>query len=52
MTSRATEGPSRGVLGIDTSDGPQPSRDLLERARRGWERFVASLDEGAASDER
>ncbi|RPF41224.1 hypothetical protein EDD96_5020 [Streptomyces sp. Ag109_G2-6] len=52
MTSRTTEGHSRGVLGIDTSDGPEPSHDLLERARRGWVRFVASLEEGATSDER
>ncbi|MFD8147893.1 hypothetical protein [Streptomyces sp. NPDC059708] len=52
MTSRTTERVSRGVLGIDTSDGPEPSRDLTERARRGWERFVASLDEGPSSDER
>lgn len=24
---------------------PEPSRDLLERARVGWERFAASLQE-------
>ncbi|MCX5378677.1 hypothetical protein [Streptomyces sp. NBC_00091] len=45
------------MIGIDTPDGPVPraapvpvpSADLLARARAGWERFVASLEE--ASDE-
>ncbi|MEV7546860.1 hypothetical protein [Streptomyces sp. NPDC089915] len=52
MTTRTTERAPRGVLGIDTSDGPEPSRDLLERARRGWDRFIASLGEGPSADER
>ncbi|MEU8435338.1 hypothetical protein AB0F18_20920 [Streptomyces sp. NPDC029216] len=51
MTSRTTESRPRGVLGIDTSDGPEPSRELLERARKGWKRFVATLGEESPSDE-
>ncbi|MER6217596.1 MULTISPECIES: hypothetical protein [unclassified Streptomyces] len=51
MTTRTTENSPRGVLGIDTSDGPEPSRKLLERAREGWKRFAASLDEESPSDE-
>lgn len=55
MTNRTIPSYSRGVLCIDTPDDPspgltrvpEPSSDLLDRARAGWERFVGA-DEGPA----
>ncbi|MCX5381369.1 hypothetical protein [Streptomyces sp. NBC_00091] len=46
---------ARDVLSIETPDDPlagvaavaEPSADLLDRARRGWERFLGTCSEAA-----
>ncbi|MFD9452849.1 hypothetical protein ACFWBC_07150 [Streptomyces sp. NPDC059985] len=53
MTSRIIHSHAFGVLDIDTSnsrrggedDGAEPSRELIARARVGWERFARSFEE-------
>lgn len=57
MTSRIMRSCARDLLGIDTPDDPLvavasvggPSAELLDRARSGWERFLA--DASAVPDE-
>lgn len=53
MTSRIIHSHAFGVLDIDTSnsrrggedDGAEPGRELIARARVGWERFARSFEE-------
>ncbi|MFJ3883018.1 hypothetical protein ACIPW5_36920 [Streptomyces sp. NPDC090077] len=55
MTGRIIRHCTRDVLGIDTSDDPyqrlapvpEPSLDLLDRARVGWERFLRTTGEAS-----
>ncbi|MFF2192934.1 hypothetical protein [Streptomyces sp. NPDC058157] len=57
MTRRTLHGCARSVLSIDTPDDPylqvmavsEPSQDLLDRARAGWEQFLGFTEE--TSDE-
>ncbi|MFD8631963.1 hypothetical protein [Streptomyces sp. NPDC059533] len=57
MANRTIRSCARGVLCIDTPDDPspgltpvpEPSSDLLDRARVGWERFIGT-DEDPADD--
>lgn len=53
MTNRIIHVCAHGILGLDIVAGaapgpeavPEPSRDLLTRARAGWERFIDSVEE-------
>ncbi|MGW0364971.1 hypothetical protein [Streptomyces sp. NPDC002990] len=53
MINRIIHSCAHGVLGIDIPEGawpeleamPEPSRDLLDRALVGWERFIGVAQE-------
>ncbi|MFG2877421.1 hypothetical protein ACGFYU_20915 [Streptomyces sp. NPDC048337] len=55
MANHTIRSCARGVLCIDTPDDPspgltpvpEPSADLLDRARVGWERFIGADEEPA-----